>query len=241
MPSEQQSPTQATPAVKQPVPTTEAQGEEYRDRDEGDGEAVRGWIEAGAAVVIAAFTVILAVGTIALWIVTWMTAKAAHQSAFTLAASEMAHILMERVTLTGDLVPGQPSGTKFKVQIGNFGRTPGFVRSVTLNFAPGARNEKIERIGFDRGGTAELGFYLAANVKHPTMNGYGSALDGQEVSDLLAGRQELFVRGAIEFGTIFGETWLSRFAFRVNFRPKAKQKNVHVGGPAFWRYEQKTG
>lgn len=246
-----------------PSPTTEADAAEQKEERSQSATNERGlvvatWILAvvtGALAIVAAFQAALFV-----WQLGYMrqgvidagkAANAALISAESLKKSEMAHIIVTKIEFKKS--SGPTHRADFRVFFGNFGRTPGFIHTTRLWYAPlTGRNEPsvIDAVKETaRGGSQNSGFILApspTNEPRAASDVYGTdILSADEITWLEDAKGQLFVWGEVEFSPVFGETvfgerWISQFAYRVNLAPGKNLKNVSVGGAEYWRYYQKS-
>ncbi|MES0157552.1 hypothetical protein NKJ81_28905 [Mesorhizobium sp. M0018] len=204
-----------------------------------------GLITALATLAIAAFT-------FTLWTSTRDLGIAGEKQLESLKQSEMANIVVRRVEFIKD--KGPTHRPRFRIFFQNFGKTPGFIHTTRLHFAPARSGNEpgiIDAVKENaRGGSYNNGFLLPPGAPQPAGDTYGDrVLNAEEFNRLEASKDEqLFVWGEVEFSPIFGETiygerWISQFAYRINLTPvsppKTSQKNVSVGGAGYWRYYQK--
>jgi hypothetical protein len=201
------------------------------------------------------FTLLLGIATYFLWRETERLARgaddqaekmersieAANASVEALKMTEMARIYVTRINLES-IKSGINLAPKFRVYFRNYGKTPGFIHSTTLKFALANKRKSLAEIepSGTRGGTYQNSFMLPPNYEDPGhTDTYGNdALAANEYARMAQDGtgEQLFVWGHVKFSPVFGETWASHFAYRINLTPNAAQKNVTVGGAEYWRY-----
>jgi hypothetical protein len=205
------------------------------------------WCEVNASdYFIALFTLVLAAVTGFLWWSTHKLWKAGEQQLTVVQASvdavkltEMARVMVTKVWLP-DIAQGKKS-PKFQVYFQNYGKTPGFIHRTTLHFAPAIKGTTLESIvSGARGGSYDNGFLLPPTKEDKrATDQYGAEfITAEEFAALTAQKTDLqlFVWGDVRFSPVFGETWVSGFAYRINLTPNRNQKNVEVGGAEHWRF-----
>lgn len=188
------------------------------------------------------------------------TIKATEASVDAIKITEMARIMVTRITLP-DLRPGRDKPPKFRVHFHNFGKTPGFIHRTTLHFSPAEKGTALESLFPNaRGGSYDNGFPIPptppTEISQPAVDDdgdplptpesgkpatdqYGTApITAQELEAMTQrkAKLQLFVWGEVEFSPVFEEHWISKFAYRVNLSEGAGQKCVEVGGADYWRY-----
>jgi hypothetical protein len=102
-------------------------------------------IEAIAAIVSASFAIILTGSTIGLWIVTRTAAKAAKAAAEVLPMTERAYVFGG----PGFRIAGEDGHPIVRYTIGNYGKTPAFLETITWSFTPEPFKEEASRSGSD--------------------------------------------------------------------------------------------
>ena len=168
------------------------------------------FIDGNGEAVIALFTIILAIATILLWVVTQGILT---DSRLTTQQQLRAYVFIRDSMLEGF---SSPSGPSFNITFTNSGKTPAWNLKIAMDAFilehPSSQERHAGEFS-DHGALGPNGIY--------TMSATMPALTQEEIADVRAANKAIYVFGRVEFEDAFGnEQWL---VFRIFFNRKTER------------------
>ena len=202
-----------------PTAKSEPRRSEYKETQNGQNEYAA--IEAGAAVVGAIFTIVLACSTTLLWVVTRRTAKTAEGALIDLEGPFLHPVITSnniQKSFSNFVVHDHPSSPHSPVQpvvkfsLKNYGRTLALPQSLIASLFFGVADEQFNETGgltneIQLGPGERSAEIERAMIRHISIANY------QEIRDE---KIRIFLRGTVIFWDIFGKGWMQLFCFAWN-------------------------